>query len=123
MTNSYDDIIHLPHHVSATRPRMPAIDRAAQFSPFAALTGQAREQAQARTLLLTFDQNGKAYQVMHGGPPQRPAPGVLGKIKAFFVNLITRHPDQAATGLADRHKIRDAGPNALTAKSAITLPV
>ncbi|MGE8658733.1 MAG: patatin-like phospholipase family protein [Achromobacter sp.] len=77
------------------------------------LTGQAREQAQARTLLLTFDQNGKAYQVMHGGPPQRPAPGVLGKIKAFFVNLITRHPDQAATGLADRHKIRDAGPNAL----------
>ncbi len=39
MTNSYDDIIHLPHHVSATRPRMPAIDRAAQFSPFAALTG------------------------------------------------------------------------------------
>ena len=39
MTNSYDDIIHLRHHVSATRPRMPAIDRAAQFSPFAALTG------------------------------------------------------------------------------------
>lgn len=35
----YDDIIHLPHHTSATRPRMPAIDRAAQFSPFAALTG------------------------------------------------------------------------------------
>jgi hypothetical protein len=39
MTKSYDDIINLPHHVSATRPHMPAIDRAAQFSPFAALTG------------------------------------------------------------------------------------
>lgn len=39
MTNSYDDIIHLPHHVSATRPQMSALDRAAQFSPFAALTG------------------------------------------------------------------------------------
>ena len=39
MTNSYDDIINLPHHVSATRPQMSAIDRAAQFSPFAALTG------------------------------------------------------------------------------------
>lgn len=38
MTKAYD-IIHLPHHVSATRPRMSAIDRAAQFSPFAALTG------------------------------------------------------------------------------------
>lgn len=35
----YDDIIHLPHHVSATRPRMSSQDRAAQFSPFAALTG------------------------------------------------------------------------------------
>lgn len=43
MTNAnnhqYDDIIDLPHHVSATRPRMSMIDRAAQFSPFAALTG------------------------------------------------------------------------------------
>lgn len=36
---AYDDIINLPHHVSTRHPRMPAIDRAAQFSPFAALTG------------------------------------------------------------------------------------
>lgn len=39
MTGAYDDIIHLPHLVSATRARMPLSDRAAQFSPFAALTG------------------------------------------------------------------------------------
>ncbi|MDQ7094397.1 hypothetical protein REC12_12425 [Desulfosporosinus sp. PR] len=39
MTKTYDDIINLPHHVSTTRPHMTAIDRAAQFSPFAALTG------------------------------------------------------------------------------------
>ncbi|MEL7606523.1 MAG: hypothetical protein AAGU39_10755 [Sedimentibacter saalensis] len=39
MKKSYDDIMNLPHHVSATRPHMSAIDRAAQFSPFAALTG------------------------------------------------------------------------------------
>lgn len=39
MTRVYDDIINLPHHISATRPHMTAIDRAAQFSPFAALTG------------------------------------------------------------------------------------
>jgi hypothetical protein len=35
----YDDILYLPHHVSPTRPRMPRSDRAAQFAPFAALTG------------------------------------------------------------------------------------
>lgn len=39
MKNNYDDIINLPHHVSSTRPQMSMIDRAAQFSPFAALTG------------------------------------------------------------------------------------
>lgn len=39
MKNKYDDIINLPRHVSKTRPRMKMIDRAAQFSPFAALTG------------------------------------------------------------------------------------
>lgn len=39
MTRAYDDIIHLPHHVSTTRLHMTATDRAAQFSPFAALTG------------------------------------------------------------------------------------
>ena len=37
--HQYDDIIHLPHPVSKKHPQMPAIDRAAQFSPFAALTG------------------------------------------------------------------------------------
>ena len=37
----YDDIIDLPHHVSKTHPQMPLSDRAAQFAPFAALTGHA----------------------------------------------------------------------------------
>ena len=35
----YDDIINLPHHTSVTHTPMPIADRAAQFSPFAALTG------------------------------------------------------------------------------------
>ena len=47
----YDDIIDLPHHVSATRPQMPMIDRAAQFMPFRALTGY--EDAVRETARLT----------------------------------------------------------------------
>ena len=39
MNNRYDEIMELPHHVSKTRPQMPLSDRAAQFAPFAALTG------------------------------------------------------------------------------------
>ena len=35
----YDDIINLPHHVSEKHPQMSMLQRAAQFAPFAALTG------------------------------------------------------------------------------------
>ena len=39
MKTPYADIIDLPHHVSRNHPQMPLRDRAAQFAPFAALTG------------------------------------------------------------------------------------
>ncbi len=39
MASSYEDIIHLPHHQSTRHPHMPVSARAAQFMPFAALTG------------------------------------------------------------------------------------
>jgi len=39
MNTPYDDILPLPHHVSEKHPPMSRLDRAAQFSPFAALTG------------------------------------------------------------------------------------
>ncbi|MDO4961768.1 MAG: hypothetical protein Q4E57_07960 [Eubacteriales bacterium] len=37
--DKYSDIIDLPHHQSKKRPHMPVYERAAQFAPFAALTG------------------------------------------------------------------------------------
>ena len=39
MNDNYDDIINLPHPVSKNHPQMPMAIRAAQFAPFAALTG------------------------------------------------------------------------------------
>ncbi len=39
MKTPYDDIIHLPHHVSTRHPQMSLYSRAAQFAPFAAMTG------------------------------------------------------------------------------------
>ena len=39
MSDNYDDIINLPHHTSAKHQPMPMLSRAAQFAPFAALTG------------------------------------------------------------------------------------
>ncbi len=51
---SYEDIMYLPHHVSETRPKMTMVDRGAQFSPFAALTGL--DAAMAETARLTETQ-------------------------------------------------------------------
>lgn len=49
----YEDIVDLPHHVSRVHPQMPAEKRAAQFAPFAALTGY--DDAVAETARLTDD--------------------------------------------------------------------
>lgn len=49
----YSKIINLPHHQSATRKRMSNYDRAAQFAPFAALTGH--DEAIKETARLTDD--------------------------------------------------------------------
>lgn len=59
----YDDIIHLPHPVSASHPPMPMIDRAAQFSPFAALTGYdaaIKETARLTSQRIDLDEDSKA---------------------------------------------------------------
>lgn len=61
--SNYDDIINLPHHISKKHPQMPIADRAAQFSPFAALTGYdaaVRETARLTTERIELDENAKA---------------------------------------------------------------
>ena len=48
--SDYDDIINLPHHQSKNHPHMSLHDRAAQFAPFAALTGYDDAVKEARRL-------------------------------------------------------------------------
>ena len=60
--HKYDDIINMPHHVSDKHPRMPLIDRAAQFSSFAALTGHddaIEETARLTDKKIELDENTK----------------------------------------------------------------
>ena len=63
MSGKYDDILHLPHPTSAKHPRMPISDRAAIFSPFAALTGHAaaiQETARLTDQRIELDEDTKA---------------------------------------------------------------
>ena len=63
MSGPYDDIIHLSHPTSARHPRMPVSDRAAIFSPFAALTGHAaaiQETARLTDQKIELDEDTKA---------------------------------------------------------------
>lgn len=60
---TYEDIMELPHHQSSRRPHMPLNERAAQFSPFAALTGYEAAIMEAGRLTESFrelDENEKA---------------------------------------------------------------
>ena len=57
--DNYDDIINLPHHVSKRHPQMPMGNRAAQFAPFAALTGY--EDA----IKVTAQENESSYETMN----------------------------------------------------------
>ena len=61
--HSYDDIINLPHPTSRNHPRMSLHDRAAQFAPFAALTGHdAAIKETARLRLYRIKEKGSEEQ-------------------------------------------------------------
>lgn len=85
MKGNYDDMLHLPHHVSATHPQMPIRDRAAQFSPFAALSGYeaaVRETARLTTRRVELDEDAKA---------------VLDRKLQLLAELLPEQPEVAVT--------------------------
>lgn len=98
-THRYDDIINLPHHVSDKHPQMPISDRAAQFSPFAALSGfgdAIEETARVTEERIELDDSQKAeldlkLRMLQELLPQRPEVSIV-----YFV------PDERKDGGAYR---------------------
>lgn len=60
MTDNYEDIINLPHHVSKKHPQMPMHARAAQFAAFVALTGH---QAAIKEAMQHQSENAITWQI------------------------------------------------------------
>lgn len=89
MIGKYDDIINLPHHTSSKHPRMTRTARAAQFAPFAALTGlddEMEETARLTDKKITLDEEQK--QVINRellfikNNPQRDIPVIITFFKS-----------------------------------------
>ncbi len=85
MNDRYDDIIHLPHHVSKTRPQMSMMDRAAQFSPFAALTGY--DAAIKETGRRTDEKIELSEDAKH----------VLDRKQGYLADMFYKHPEISVT--------------------------
>lgn len=54
---NYDDIINLPRHISKKHPPMSINARAAQFAPFAALTGYSDDIKKVEKLAMEEEKN------------------------------------------------------------------
>ena len=81
----YGDIINLPHHQSPTRPKMSNYDRAAQFSPFAALTGHADAIKETARKTEEFNE------------PSDDMKAVINKKLLFLVDRLETRPEVAIT--------------------------
>lgn len=84
---SYEDILYQPHHVSPRRANMPLMDRAAQFAPFAALSGHdglIRETARLTEpfLELTDSKQAELDEIL-----QRLQPGMQLRLTHFVPDL------------------------------------
>lgn len=85
MTDNYEDIINLPHHVSERHPQMSMMNRAAQFAPFAALTGHSA--AIEETARLTESQQELADEDSE----------ILNQKMAYLREAINEHPTISIT--------------------------
>ena len=109
--NRYDDIINLPHHQSTERAHMSLHDRAAQFAPFAALSGHdaaVREEARLTDMAAILEEDrvaeldralresvGMTVSITYFQPDERKAggkyvsvSGVLKKIDEYTGELV-----------------------------------
>ena len=91
----YSDIIDMPRHVSKTHPQMAVSDRAAQFSPFAALTGhEAALRETARITEVKVDLDNEEKMVLSDKLCQLRDKGYPSK----FVRIVYFKPDQKKSG-------------------------
>ena len=80
MSDGYNDIINLPHHVSTKHPRMKMVDRAAQFSPFAALTGHGAAVSETERLTEKFAE------------PDEYEKSIINEKLRFLAELVSQRP-------------------------------
>ena len=102
-TDRYDDIINLPHHRSCTRPHMSMHNRAAQFMPFAALTGYDDIIKQTATHSNeAVERANTPVNLAEGTSP----PNMRRRPKKRLFGLTRRNPDQTKQPLYVRIYVR-----------------
>jgi hypothetical protein len=86
-----------------------ALKRASADLDLPEMTSKARElmDTRSRTLLMTFDEQGQAYEIQHGPPPEPAAGGWSSAI----VGRIAGNPAYDAANARDREQVYNAGPN------------
>ena len=122
MTGKYDDIIDLPHHVSTKHPQMSMMERAAQFSPFAALTGHEdaiEETARVTVERIVLDEQAKENISLN---LQRMLEGNVEGIITYFIPDTRKDGGRYATLTGYAIKI-DEVKNLLTMKDGTAIPV
>ena len=128
--NSYDDIINLPHPVSKNHPQMPLRDRAAQFAPFAALTGH--DAAIKETARLTDERlelseeviaqlNEKIDIIRWSNQPEEYIASALSPAKVISVSIVDENEKQAVVVVPDNQLSLAIGKEGQNARLAAKL--